>query len=129
MSTLGERLKKARERKGLSQVEVYRRTNINNKTLSRYEKDGSEPDTETLKLLSDLYEVSADFLLGKTDDSLVREIDTKGTSFAIPNSVKTWLRADTTGLTDEEQEMLQEDLSEYFEMRKNRILKSKNRKN
>ncbi len=129
MSTLGERLKKARERKGLSQVEVYRRTNINNKTLSRYEKDGSEPDTETLKLLSDLYEVSADFLLGKTDDSLVKEIANEGTSFAIPNSVKTWLRADTTGLTDEEQEMLQEDLSEYFEMRKNRILKSKNRKN
>ncbi|MEM5012118.1 helix-turn-helix transcriptional regulator [Niallia taxi] len=126
MSTLGERLKKARERKGLSQIEVFRRTHINNKTLSRYEKDGTEPDTETLKVLSDLYEVSTDYLLGKGSDSNTAD---KSDSDGIPSAVKAWLRADTTGLTDEEQEMLQEDLSEYFEMRKNRILKSKNRKN
>lgn len=63
MSTLGERLKMARERKGYSQTEVYRRTNINNKTLSRYEKDGSEPDNETLITLANLYEVSLEYLL------------------------------------------------------------------
>lgn len=64
MSTLGARLKKARERKGLTQTEVAKRTNINNKTLSRYEKGGSEPDLETLKTLAELYEVSIDYLTG-----------------------------------------------------------------
>lgn len=64
MSTLGERLRKARERKGLSQTEVYRRTNINNKTLSRYESGGSEPDLDTLRILAEQYEVSINYLTG-----------------------------------------------------------------
>lgn len=69
MSTLGERLRMARERKGYSQTEVYKRTNINNKTLSRYEKDGSEPDTETLKTLADLYDVKVEWLITGTSSS------------------------------------------------------------
>ena len=63
MTTLGDRLKIARERKGFTQVEVRERTNINNKTLSGYEKNVSEPDTNTLSLLADLYEVSYRWLL------------------------------------------------------------------
>jgi transcriptional regulator with XRE-family HTH domain len=63
LSTLGERLRIARERKGYSQTEVYRRTNINNKTLSRYEKDGSEPDKDTLITLSNLYDVRVEWLV------------------------------------------------------------------
>src|SRR5690625_3268239 len=63
MSTLGDRLKIARERKGFTQVDVRERTNINNKTLSGYEKNVSEPDTNTLSLLADLYEVSYRWLL------------------------------------------------------------------
>lgn len=64
MSVLGERLRAARDKKGLSQIEVFRRTKINNKTLSRYENGGTEPDVDTLKLLADLYEVSVDYLTG-----------------------------------------------------------------
>lgn len=68
MSYLGERLRKARERKGLKQVQVHEKTGINNKTLSRYESGGSEPDVETLKTLAELYEVSLDWLTGHTED-------------------------------------------------------------
>lgn len=64
MSTLGERLRKARERKNLSQTEAAKRLNINNKTLSRYENGGSEPDLETLKSLAELYEESPNYLTG-----------------------------------------------------------------
>ncbi|MFI8714489.1 helix-turn-helix domain-containing protein [Brevibacillus brevis] len=67
MSFLGERLRKARERKNLKQVQVHERTGINNKTLSRYESGGSEPDVETLKVLAELYEVSLDWLTGHTE--------------------------------------------------------------
>lgn len=63
MTTLGERLRIARDRKGFSQVQVKERTNINNKTLSGYEKDISEPDTRTLSVLADLYEVDYKWLL------------------------------------------------------------------
>jgi transcriptional regulator with XRE-family HTH domain len=70
MSTLGERLKIARDRKGYSQTEVYRRTNINNKTLSKYEKNDTKPDIETITALADFYEVSIVWLMtGETSTS------------------------------------------------------------
>jgi transcriptional regulator with XRE-family HTH domain len=65
MNTLGSRLRKARERKRYSQVAVAKHTGINNKSLSRYEADGTEPDADTLKKLAELYEVSVDSLLGR----------------------------------------------------------------
>jgi transcriptional regulator with XRE-family HTH domain len=63
MSTLGERLKIARERTGLKQTQVKERTNINNKTLSGYENNVSEPDSATLAVLAELYGVSYKWLL------------------------------------------------------------------
>lgn len=64
MSTIGERLRIARDKSGLKQTQVKERTNINNKTLSGYENNVSRPDLETLKLLAELYGVSTDYLLG-----------------------------------------------------------------
>lgn len=62
---LGQRLKQARLDKGLSQVQVMEYTNINNKTLSGYENNVSEPDLNTLEVLANLYEVTIDHLLGR----------------------------------------------------------------
>jgi transcriptional regulator with XRE-family HTH domain len=58
----------AREAKHLTQVQVKSLTNINNKTLSGYEKGVSEPDIDTLITLANLYETSIDYLVGKTDE-------------------------------------------------------------
>ncbi|GMX60811.1 hypothetical protein Elgi_07910 [Paenibacillus elgii] len=63
MSTVSERLRYARERINFKQKDVSERTGINNKTLSRYENGGSEPDINTLRVLADLYEVSLDWIL------------------------------------------------------------------
>ncbi|KUP22365.1 helix-turn-helix transcriptional regulator [Paenibacillus sp. DMB5] len=68
MSVVSERLKKARKKSGLTQVDVQKKTGIHNKTLSGYENEVSEPDIGTINILSDLYEVSVDWLYGKTDD-------------------------------------------------------------
>ncbi len=73
MTSLGDRLKIARERKGYTQVYVRDKTRINNKTLSGYEKGVSEPDTKTISVLADLYEVSYRWLLtgkGSIDSSV-----------------------------------------------------------
>lgn len=63
MSSIGKRLKSARERKGLKQVDVKRRAMINNKTLSGYENGVSVPDYETLLTLADLYDVRVEWLI------------------------------------------------------------------
>lgn len=61
------RLKNARDNKGVSQTQVYKDTGINNKTLSGYERGISEPDVDTIKILADYYNVSLEYLLGKSD--------------------------------------------------------------
>lgn len=63
MSTLGDRLRIARQKSGLRQTQVKERTNINNKTLSGYENNVSEPDMSTLTVLTELYGVSYEWLL------------------------------------------------------------------
>lgn len=68
--SVGSRLRKARERKNLSQLEVSRRININNKTLSRYENDGAEPDFKTLRELAKLYEVPISYFFEEDHDEI-----------------------------------------------------------
>lgn len=83
MSTLGERLRLARDKKGLKQTQVKERTNINNKTLSGYENNVSEPDTNTLATLADLYEVSYKWLLtgkGNMEETTVNQLTEKDES-------------------------------------------------
>ena len=68
MLTFGERLRLARERAGLSQLDVFKAINLNNKSLSRYENNATAPDPDTMKSLIELYDVSADFILGLSDE-------------------------------------------------------------
>ena len=60
---IGRFLKSTREDLDLSQVEVMKRTGINNKTLSGYENNVAEPDLRTLASLANLYGFSIDGLL------------------------------------------------------------------
>lgn len=87
MLTFGERLRMARERKGLSQLDVYKATNIGNKSLSRYENNKTAPDPEAMKMLIKLYDVSADFILGLSDE-MGQAFPPAGTSKAQPKITK-----------------------------------------
>lgn len=62
--TLGKMLKYARENADLTQKSVKEKTNINNKTLSNWEHDVSNPAPNDLKVLAKLYNVTVDYLLG-----------------------------------------------------------------
>lgn len=68
MPSLGERLKAARERRNLKQTQVMEKTGISNKTISGYENGVSEPDIGTIIVLSELYDVSIDWLCGITNN-------------------------------------------------------------
>ncbi|WP_433748331.1 helix-turn-helix domain-containing protein [Paenibacillus amylolyticus] len=67
MSDLGSKLKKARENKRLTQQEVANKLGVSNGAISGYERSYRDPDTETLKKLADLYEVSLDWLNGRDE--------------------------------------------------------------
>jgi len=61
---LGERLKKARNDKGLTQMEAAKKLGVTNGALSGYERNYRDPDTNMLKEMAELYEVSLDYLVG-----------------------------------------------------------------
>ena len=61
------RIKQLRQEKGLKQEELAKEFGIAQQTISNYEKGIREPDITTLKKLADFFDVSLDFLLGKTD--------------------------------------------------------------
>ncbi|MGM0903101.1 MAG: helix-turn-helix domain-containing protein [Bacillota bacterium] len=71
MSTLGQRLRKSRETMGWSQTLVCRKLGISNSTLSGYERDYREPDADMIATFASLYDVSTDYLLGRSETSSI----------------------------------------------------------
>ena len=61
------RIKQLRQERGLKQEELAKEFGIAQQTISNYEKGIREPDITTLKKMADFFDVSLDFLLGKTD--------------------------------------------------------------
>lgn len=68
MDILAERLLKLRKDKKLSRKEVAQATGMAERTYQRYENAEREPDASALLALADFYDVSADYLLGRTDN-------------------------------------------------------------
>lgn len=62
----GDRLEKLREKTGLSQGEVAKRLGMARTTYSGYENNAREPDQKTLDKLATFFDVSVDYLLGRT---------------------------------------------------------------
>ncbi|MRI65109.1 helix-turn-helix domain-containing protein [Gracilibacillus thailandensis] len=74
---LSERLKQLRNSKGLFQKEVADKLGIKQNTLSGYENGTRSPDNELLKDIADFYNVTLDYLLGRSDDPTLTEKENK----------------------------------------------------
>ena len=61
---LNENIKSIRKSKGLSQEELAIKPNVVRQTISKWENGETIPNTETLKRLSKLFDVSINTLLG-----------------------------------------------------------------
>ncbi|WP_208586119.1 helix-turn-helix domain-containing protein [Gracilibacillus suaedae] len=62
-----ERLKNLREEKELMQEEVAKKLNISTSAYGYYEQGRNEPSLETIKQLAEIFDVTADYLLGLID--------------------------------------------------------------
>ena len=62
------RLKILRKSKHLSQVRLAMELNIEQNTVSRYENEKIEADYGMLIAIADFFDVSIDYLLGRTDN-------------------------------------------------------------
>ena len=62
------RLKKLRKERNTSQLKLAIDLNMNQNSISRYENNEREADYETLIKFADYFDVSLDYLLGRTDE-------------------------------------------------------------
>ena len=62
--------KEARKRKGISQAMLSAQIGVYQGSISQWEIGKTEPDVQNILKLADLYGVSTDYLLGRTDNPL-----------------------------------------------------------
>ena len=62
--------KEARKRKGISQAMLSAQIGVSQGSISQWEIGKTEPDVQNILKLADLYGVSTDYLLGRTDNPL-----------------------------------------------------------
>lgn len=72
----GVRLRELRKERGLTQAELAKLLSIGESTISFYESGKRQPDYETLIRLADFFNVSVDYLIGRTDDKNNSGIET-----------------------------------------------------
>lgn len=64
----GKRLKELRLKKRLTQEELGKVIHVSKVSISGYESGNRTPDTETLQRLADYFDVTTDYLLGRSDN-------------------------------------------------------------
>lgn len=71
----GKRLKEIRMEKKFSQEDVAKKMNISRQAISKWENDKTEPDLKSLKMISELYEISLDELLVSEDKDVCEKTE------------------------------------------------------
>lgn len=61
------RIQILRKENNLTQQDLAEKLGVSNKSISKYERGEREPDFNTLKKLSNIFNVSIDYILGVTD--------------------------------------------------------------
>ncbi|WP_035099071.1 helix-turn-helix domain-containing protein [Anoxybacteroides tepidamans] len=80
--TFGKRLRFLRKKMNMTQKDLADKFSLGESTIGMYERDEREPSFEFVKQLADFFNVTTDYLLGRTDDPNPRE------SNGIPEELK-----------------------------------------
>lgn len=70
---MNNNLKKLRQERKLTQIAVQMKTGIEQALISKFENGERVPPTETLIVLADFYNVSIDYILGRTENPEVNK--------------------------------------------------------
>ena len=65
--TFGERLRKARKSKGITQAELAEAIGVHEMTIRRWETDKRSPRIEEIRALASFLEIPVDFLMGESE--------------------------------------------------------------
>ena len=103
-----ERLKSLRLEAGLTQKEISEKLSISQPQYARWEAGKRSPTSETLQKFADFFDVSTDYLLGKSD--FKHGVD----QF---EGVQILFRNKTKNMTDKQKEEFRKELEKFMEER------------
>lgn len=64
----GDRLKKLREDQGMTQYELAELLNVSRQSIGGYENDNVDPGIDTLVKIANIFNISLDYLLCRTEE-------------------------------------------------------------
>lgn len=124
MKLFKDRLKETRVNRGLTQRELAKLLNIAPSTLANYEVGKREPDFVTLCKIADFFQISIDYLLGRTDEKIGQE--TKPANDIDLDNIQLFPAA---GTQDDKEHELKQELKDYLkEQLKDAILEMREEK-
>lgn len=68
MSEFSERLRRLREKRRIKRYILSQRCGLHSDAIRRYERGEQEPDLSSLIAIADFFNVSLDYLCGRTDN-------------------------------------------------------------
>lgn len=109
--TLFERISYLAKKQGLSVFDLAEKLNLSRNSIYSWKK--SSPKAETLEKVAEYFDVTTDYLLGRTDNP--------NSGNSEEDEITTFFRVTTEDLTESEKDQLREELKEYLEFMKSRL--------
>lgn len=107
---LPQRLKELRKETGLTQKEIANQIHVGQNSYSNWENGNRKPTAEITSKLAEFFNVSIDYLLGKTDIKNNSDIDEE----ALEQSLKKSIGFNGKPPTDEEIQNMKSALIDYL---------------
>ena len=116
MNTFGERLRQLRLNKELTQEELANKFGLHKTRISQYELNKRQADDELKKKFAEYFNVSVDYLIGKSDikESAEELLKDPRTTIALHND---------NGIDDELPEEAKKEIENFIEYVKNKYKK------
>lgn len=106
--TFGKRLRDLRLEKKLRQEDLAKILNVHRATIGKYETEERFPDKESLLILANFFNVSVDFLLGRSDTHKSYIIEKELNSAIQESESKSFFNIDVAGLPEEAVKQIKE---------------------
>ncbi|MBP2099542.1 helix-turn-helix domain-containing protein [Enterococcus rivorum] len=116
--SLTNRIKQLADEKNVTIAEIERKTGISNGQIRRW--DSSSPKIENIQKVADFFNVSTDYLIGRSKNPRIDDFDGQNLSSQI------MFRMNTEGLTQDEVDELKTEVDRFLRFRKSEIESERN---
>ncbi len=115
-NSVGERLLQLRNKKGMTQEDLAEYLNVSRQSVSKWELNKTLPDVEKLMLLSDLYEVTLDYLVKGVEETEEEDSEVSG------DEMNAQTESDTEAPSEEDAWSSELSIQSQFELTVHRII-------